>query len=115
VIDARLVAKLGGEGGGRRTYPRPPDVGDALGHASKQFQLWDVPREAMTPDARLEHPERPRFAAVAPRPLERIAPEPTLAMAAFVPASVAAAKAFRGFRALVRVAMTRPFARGDRA
>lgn len=96
-----------------RARARPPDIEDALQHPSKQFQLWEVDRPALDDVEKVakERIDFPRFRTEAP-PLPGVGRRRAAGsdeMARILTASAIAAKAFRGFRALLRTTLAKPF------
>lgn len=90
---------------------QPPEVSEALGHVSKQFQLWNIRRqEVEVEEVRREPVEvaHDPMGALGPGSRRTLA-EATRALAGFVPASALAKKGFVGFRALKRLVLGRPY------
>jgi hypothetical protein len=114
-VDPRLAEKL--RGPQLQATQQPDDVAGALRNASKQFQLWEVAREVASGTVTktpLSIPRAAREFEAARTPAPR-RPEMTEALVRFEPASAAATRAWRGFRALLRSALTKPYRGRDAA
>ncbi len=92
---------------------QPPAVEQALRTPAKPFKLWSVERQVIEPaparGERISIPRatrEPRASASLPGRIEA-----TRALVAFEPASALAKRGFRAYRALMRVALTRPYRR----
>lgn len=120
-----LLRRLGLEP--RAARERPADLAEALDHCSRQFQLWEVQREVID-DAAAGRVKRepvvpPRGSSdsaakglmdLLPSSLGATAGEATRALARFAGASVLARKGFTGYRALRRLALTKPYKPAER-
>ncbi|HVY61344.1 MAG TPA: hypothetical protein VHF22_06805 [Planctomycetota bacterium] len=107
--DEALLARI--ERTPKDTRGRDAEVEEALGHISKQFQLWDVKREVLKgerPELEPVQAGERAIDAAGPR-FEVVLFEATRAMAQVVAASAQAKKAFTAFRALKRVALRKPY------
>jgi hypothetical protein len=111
-VDAELLARVNHVPGSVRKTPEA--VTAALGHCSKQFQLWDVKREEISlPRVKGERIERQHPIQAAGEKFEKVLAEATHAMTRFSSSSELAKKGFTGYRALKRVALNRPYKSQD--
>jgi len=112
-IDPRLLARLDRE---VRRVRAAPDLTDALGECSKQFQLWDIDREELELEpARLDRLERTRPWESLGDGFQAIAADCTREVVRLVPASSLAGKGFETFQTLKRVVLAKPYKAADRA
>jgi len=110
-IDPALVRRV--DHAPRRVRPAPGDVDAALREASKPFTLWHVQREIFEigpvkkEPVSIPKPESPKKLEL-PRRIEA-----TRELVSFAGATEIAKRAYRGFRALMKVALTRPYRRSE--
>jgi hypothetical protein len=114
-IDPRLLHRV--DRAAVRSRRPPADMDAATSLPVKPFQLWNVEREIFEIGKIEKEPVSiPRMApAEKPGAGVRFRPEATRALRDLVPASTAAKKAYRAYRALMRVALTKRYVRGGPA
>ncbi|MGH7296108.1 MAG: hypothetical protein ACRELB_14290 [Polyangiaceae bacterium] len=112
MIAARLSAAP------ERTLGVPAEVERAQRSPAKQFQLWDVKREEdMEPTEDRDRVPAPRvYEDIQQRPeIPRFLPEASLELLALTLSSAAARKAYKGWRALLKIALRKPYKREPEA
>jgi hypothetical protein len=96
----------------KQSIARPPEIEGALEHASKQAQVWEIRRD----EAILENVKKVPAMEGGPRAINaldggfaKVLSESTHFMARFAGATETARKAWKAYRALKRVALTKPY------
>ena len=113
-VDPALVHRLSAHP--VRATGVPAQIDDARQTPAKQFLLWDVKREeAMEPTDERDRVPAPRILDdIERRPeLPPFRPDATREFLGLVPASLAAHKAYKGWRALLKVAIRKPYRRDE--
>lgn len=97
----------------KESIDRPRDVDEALQHASKQSQVWEIKRDEAVLERVKKEPALPGGLQKAINSLEggfaKVLSESTHFMARFSGATESAKKAWKAYQALKRVALTKPY------